>query len=111
LLKDLKTSRQAGSPEKKTEEIACENAGYLGFMEASLQELGDSSSKTMRQAFCGFHYQPATIDKFFRELKYYDLEHVLNQTLGPFWFSFWNSNPGNTVILSVDNKLNHLYTD
>jgi hypothetical protein len=69
LLKELKTSRQAVSPEKKTEEIACENAGYLGFMEASLQELADSSSKTMRQAFCGFHYQPATIDKFFRELK------------------------------------------
>jgi hypothetical protein len=40
LLKALKSSRQAGSPEKKTEEIACENAGYLGFMEASLQELG-----------------------------------------------------------------------
>jgi hypothetical protein len=200
LLKDLKTSRQAGSSEKKTEVIACENAGYLGFMEASLQELGveevlwekisevvkekseasearpnyknkdksgrftnppgpfetvdsrndinykghdiaktsthcnlgklrellslpittvngrfneltDSSSKTMRQAFCGFHYQPATIYKFFRELKYYDLEHVLNQTLGQFWFSVWNSNPGKTVILFVDNKLNHLYTD
>jgi hypothetical protein len=200
LLKDLKSSRQAGSPEKKTEEIACENAGYLGFMEASLQELGveevlwekisevvkekseasearpnyknkdesgrftnppgpfktvdsrddinykghdiaktsthcnlrklrellslpittvngrfneleDSSSKTMRQAFCGFHYQPATIYKFFRELKYYDLEHVLNQTQGQFWFNVWNSNPGKTVILFVDNKLNHLYTD
>jgi hypothetical protein len=39
LLKELNSSRQAGSPEKKTEEIACENAGYLGFMEASLQEL------------------------------------------------------------------------
>ncbi|PXF58349.1 MAG: hypothetical protein C4B59_13565, partial [Candidatus Methanogaster sp.] len=24
----------------KTEETACENAGYLGFMEAGLQELG-----------------------------------------------------------------------
>ena len=200
LLKDLKNSRQAGSPEKKTEEIACENAGYLGFMKASLQELdleevlwekvsevvkekseasearpnyknkdkfgrftsppgpfktvdnrddinykghdiaktsagsnlgklrellslpittvngrvnelADSSSKTMRQAFCGFHYQPSTIDKFFRELKYYDLEHELNQTLGQFWFSVWNSDPGKTVILFVDNKLNHLYTD
>ena len=200
LLKELRISRQAGSPEKKTEEITCENAGYLGFMEASLQELGleevlwekvsevvkekseasearpnyknkdesgrfinppgpfktvdsrddinykghdiaktstrcnlgklrellslsvttnngrfnelaNSSSKTMRQAFCGFLYQPATIDKFLRELKYYDLEHVLNQTLGPFWFSVWNSNPGKIVFLFVDNKLNHLYTD
>jgi hypothetical protein len=39
-LKELRISRHAGSLEKKTEGIACANAGYLGFMEASLQELG-----------------------------------------------------------------------
>jgi hypothetical protein len=43
-------------------------------------------------------------------LKYYDLEHVLNQTLGQFWFTIWNGSPGETVVLFVDNKLNHLYT-
>jgi hypothetical protein len=59
----------------------------------------------MRQAFCGFHYQPATINKFFRELKYYDLEHVLNQMQGQFWFNVWNSESGKTVILFVDKEI------
>ena len=184
----------------KNEETTCENAGYLGFMEAGLQELGledelvgrvdavvkesgassvprpnyknkdefgrftgppgvfktvDSrddinysghdvaktsarvitrkmrellslpittvngcfteladSSRTMRTAFCGFSYQSATIDKFSRELKYYDLEGVLNSGLGRFWYDYWNGSPigDETVFLSVDNKLNHLYT-
>jgi hypothetical protein len=188
------------SDSRKTEETACENAGYLGFMEAGLQELGledelvgridgvvkessassvprpnyknkdglgrftgppgvfktvDSrddinysghdvaktnvrysarkmrellsfpittvngcfteladSSRTMRKAFCGFPYQPATIDKFLRELKYYDLESVLNSGLGRFWYDYWNGSPigDEMVFLSVDNKLNHLYT-
>ena len=76
-----------------------------------LTELADSS-RTMREAFCGFSYQPATIDKFLRELKYYDLEGVLNSGLGRFWYDYWNGSPvgDETVFLSVDNKLNHLYT-
>jgi hypothetical protein len=40
LMNELQISRQAESPEKKPEGNACENAGYLGFMEACLQELG-----------------------------------------------------------------------
>jgi len=189
------------SDSRKTEETACENAGYLGFMEGGLQELGlenelvgrvdcvlkemsassvprpnyknkdefgrftgppgvfktvdsrddinysghdvaktsarcsarkirellslpittvngcftelaDGGSRTMRKAFCGFPYQPATIDKFSRELKYYDLESVLNRVLGKFWYDYWNGSSigDGMVFLSVDNKLNHLYT-
>ena len=157
-MNELQIFRRAEGPEKQPEGNACENAGYLGFMEAGMQELGledtlmekvaevvnvkceasesrpnyknkdesgrfnhppgtfktadsrddinyrghdvaktstrcnarkmrelislpittahgrlselaESSSNTMRQAFCGFRYQPATIDKFLRELK------------------------------------------
>ena len=34
----------------------------------------------------------------------------MNQTLGQFWFTIWNGSPGETVVLFVDNTLNHLYT-
>ena len=199
LMNTLGVSRKrSGDKDKADPDTACENAGYLGFMEAGLQELGledelvgrvdevvkemskssvpcpnyknkdkfgrftgppgvfktvDSrddinysghnvaktsvrcsarkmrellslsittvngcfteladSSITMRKAFCGFPYQPATIDKFFRELKYYDLEGVLNSGLGRFWYDYWNGSPigDEMVFLSVDNKLNHL---
>ena len=39
-MNELQISRWAESPEKQPEGNACENAGYLGFMEAGLQELG-----------------------------------------------------------------------
>ena len=201
LMNALGVSRKrSGDKDKADPETTCENAGYLGFMEAGLQELGlenelvervdcvvkewsgssvpcpnyknkdefgrftgppgvfktvDSrddinysghdvaktsarvfarkmrellslpittvngcftelanGSRTMRKAFCGFPYQPATIDKFLRELKYYDLEGVLNSELGRFWYDYWNGSPigDEMVFLSVDNKLNHLYT-
>ena len=40
LMNELQISRRAEGPDKQPEGNACENAGYLGFMEACLQELG-----------------------------------------------------------------------
>ena len=50
LMIELQISRQAESPEKQPEGNAGKNEGYLGFMEAGLQELGLEETLMQRVA-------------------------------------------------------------
>ena len=62
---------------------------------------------------CGYAYQPATLDKFLRGLKYAGMGEVCRETVGHFWFSTEGpvSHPSvGAVVLYVDKSMNPLWT-
>lgn len=65
------------------------------------------------EELCGYAYQPATLDKFLRGLKYAGMDEVCRETVGHFWFGAEGpvSHPAvGAVVLYVDKSMNPLWT-